>query len=98
MPTTGEFGPANGNGDFEQHQKIATLFSAHYTRSTETPQSQPATDSIENTQIRLSDGTLIFSDTAFKTGKITEVRYQMMALHTAAKFKGLALGFESYKH
>jgi hypothetical protein len=96
MPTTGEFGPANGNGDFEEHGKIATLFSAHYTRSTETPQSQPATDSIENTQIRLSDGTLIFSDTAFKTGKITEVRYQMMALDAAAKYKGFALEFEYY--
>jgi hypothetical protein len=96
MPTTGEFGPANGNGDFESHQQLATLFSAHYTRSTETPQSQPATDSIENTQIRLSDGTLIFSDTAFKTGKITEVRYQMMALDAAAKWKGFALEFEYY--
>ena len=95
-PTTHEFGPANGNGDFEDHQKVATLFSAHYTRSTETPQSQPATDSIENTQIRLSDGTLIFSDTAFPGGKITEVRYQMMALDAAVKYKGFALEYEYY--
>ena len=42
-PTTGEFGPANGFGDFEGHQKVATLFSAYFTRSTETPQSQPNT-------------------------------------------------------
>jgi len=96
MPTTGEFGPGNGNGDFEQHQKLATLFSAHYTRSTETPQSQPATDSIENTQIRLSDGTLVFNDTAFATGRITQVRYQMMALDAAAKYKGFALELEYY--
>jgi hypothetical protein len=96
MPTTGEFGPANGNGDFESHQKIATLFSAHYTRSSETPQSQPATDSIENTQIRLSDGTLIFSTTAFPNGRILEVRYQMMALDAAVKYKGYALEFEYY--
>jgi hypothetical protein len=96
MPTTGEFGPANGNGDFEEHQRFATLFSAHYTRSTETPQSQPSTESIENTQIRLSDGTLIFSDTAFGTGKITEVRYQMTALDAAFKYKGYALEGEYY--
>jgi hypothetical protein len=96
MPTTGEFGPANGNGDFEDHKKLATLFSVHYTRSSETPQSQPATDSIENTQIRLSDGTLIFNDTAFKTGKITEVRYQMTAADAAFKYKGFALEFEYY--
>ena len=96
MPTTKEFGPANGFGDFEDHQKFATLFSAHYTHSTETPQSQPGTESIENTQIRLSDGTLIFNATAFGTGRITEVRYQMMALAAAFKYKGYALEGEYY--
>ena len=29
MPTTGEFGPGAGFGDFENHQKVATLLSAH---------------------------------------------------------------------
>ena len=97
MPTTGEFGPGNGFGDFEQHQKVATLFSAHYTRSTETPQSQPNTESIENTQLRLSDGTLLFAVDAFNTpGRITEARYQMMALDAAVKYKGFALEFEYY--
>jgi hypothetical protein len=96
MPSTGEFGPANGFGDFEEHQKLATLFSAHYSRSTETPQSQPATDSIENTQLRLSDGTLLFSSSAFKTGRILEARYQMAALDAAVKYRGYSLEFEYY--
>jgi len=97
MPTTGEFGPANGFGDFESHQKVATLLSAHYTRSTETPQSQPNTESIENTQLRLSDGTLLFAVDAFNTpGRITEARYQMMALDAAVKYKGFALELEYY--
>jgi hypothetical protein len=97
MPTTGEFGPGNAFGDFEEHQELATLFSAHFTRSTEDPQSQPATDSIENTQIRLSDGTLLFSSTAFNPpGRILEARYQMMALDAAVKYKGYALEFEYY--
>jgi hypothetical protein len=95
-PTTGEFGPGNGFGDFEEHQELATLFSAHYTSSTEDAQSQPGTDSIENTQIRLSDGTLLFSATAFGTGRITQARYQMAALNAAAKYKGLALELEYY--
>ncbi|KQY26566.1 hypothetical protein ASD38_19810 [Caulobacter sp. Root487D2Y] len=96
-PTTGEFGPANGFGDFEKHEKVATLFSAHYTRSTETPQSQPATDSIENTQLRLSDGTLLFANDAFNTpGRILEARYQMMALNAGVKHKGYALELEYY--
>lgn len=96
MPSTGEFGPANGFGDFENHQKVATLFSAHYTRSTENAQSQPGTDSIENTQIRLSDGTLLFNATAFGTGRITEARYQMTAFDAAFKYKGFALEAEYY--
>lgn len=97
MPTTGEFGPGAGFGDYEHHQELATLFSAHYTRSTETPQSQPGTDSIENTQLRLSDGTLLFGINAFNTpGRITEARYQMMALNAAMKYQGYSLEFEYY--
>ena len=96
-PTTGEFGPGNGYGDFEEHQKVATLLGAHYTRSTEDAQSQPGTDSIENTQLRLSDGTLLFSDTAFNPpGKITQALYQMMSLDAAVKYKGFALEAEFY--
>ena len=94
MPSTGEFGPGNGNGDFEEHQKVATLFSAHYTRSTETPQSQPNTESIENTQLRLSDGTLLFAVDAFNTpGRITEALYQLVALDGAVKYHGYSLEF-----
>jgi hypothetical protein len=97
MPSTGEFGPGNAFGDFEEHKELATLFSAHYTRSTEDAQSQPGTDSIENTQLRLSDGTLLFSKTAFNPpGQITEARYQMMALDAAFKYKGYALEGEYY--
>jgi hypothetical protein len=97
MPTTGEFGFGSGFGDFEDHQELATLFSAHYTRSTEDPQSQPNSESIENTQLRLSDGTLLFAIDAFGTpGRITEARYQMVALNAAAKYKGFALELEYY--
>jgi hypothetical protein len=97
MPSTGEFGPGNGYGDFEDHQKVATLFGVHYTRSTETPQSQPNTDSIENTQIRLSDGTLLFAVDAFGTpGRITQALYQMTALDAAVKYHGYSLEVEYY--
>lgn len=97
MPTTGEFGPAAGFGDFEHHDEVATLLSAHYTRSTEDPQSQPNTEGIENTQLRLSDGTLLFAFDAFNTpGRITEARYQMMALNAGVKYKGYSLELEYY--
>ena len=41
-------------------------------------------------------GTLLFNATAFGTGRITQARYQMMALDAAAKYKGYALEFEYY--
>jgi hypothetical protein len=97
MPTTGEFGPGAGFGDFEQHQKPATLFGVHYSSSTETPQSQPGTETIENTQLRLSDGTLLFKDQAFHTpGRITAARYQMVDLNAAVKYSGYSLELEYY--
>ena len=47
MPTTGEFGPGNGTATLKTTSEGQRPCSAHYTRSTETPQSQPNTDSIE---------------------------------------------------
>ena len=39
MPTTGEFGPGRGFGDYEEHEKLATLLGVHYTYSKEDAQS-----------------------------------------------------------
>jgi hypothetical protein len=82
-PTTGEFGP--GFGDFEQHQKLATRLAAHYTRSDEDKQEQPNSDAFENTQIRLEDGSVIFTPNLFGPGiSVTDVRYQMLPLMGAS--------------
>jgi hypothetical protein len=97
MPTTGEFGPAAGMGDFENHQKLATLFGAHYTRSREDAQGQPEVDDFENSQIRLSDGTLLFSPDPFNTGGVIEkATYQMVALNAGMKYRGFHLEGEYY--
>ena len=97
MPTTREFGPLRGFGDYEVHDKLATLLGVHYTASTEDRQSQPGTNSIENTQLRLSDGTLLFSQNAFNTpGQINQARYQMFDFEAAAKYRGYALESEFY--
>jgi hypothetical protein len=94
-PTTGEFG--KGFGDFEDHQQVATRLGLHYTRSTEDKQSQPGTDDIDNTQIRLSDGTIIFTPFIFGPGvAVDEVRYQMSSLDGGIKYKGYALEGEYY--
>lgn len=97
MPTTGEFGPGMGFGDYEEHQKLATLLGVHYTRSTESAQSQPQADGFENTQFFLSDGTLIFSPNPFRTGgSIRELTYQMVDLEAGLKWKGWSLEGEYY--
>lgn len=60
MPTTGEYGPLRGFDDFNEHTDLATLFGLAYTYSEEDRQGQPGTEDINNSQIRLSDGTRIF--------------------------------------
>jgi hypothetical protein len=68
MPTTGEFGPGAGFGDYEYHEDFATLLGVHFTYSREDAQEQPGVNAFENSQIRLSDGTLFFAPNAFNTG------------------------------
>jgi hypothetical protein len=94
-PTTGEFG--KGFGDFENHQELATRVGLHYTSSTEDKQSQPNSDAFENTQIRLSDGTVIFTPFIFGANvEVDDVRYQMSSLDGGLKYKGWALEGEYY--
>jgi hypothetical protein len=96
-PTTGEFGKTGGFGDFEQHERLATRIGAHYTRSDENRQSQPNTESVENSQIRLSDGSVIFTPGLFGEGVVvTDVTYHMTSLDAGAKYRGLSLEAEYY--
>jgi hypothetical protein len=97
MPTTGEYGPGESFGDFEQHSEVATLFGVNYTRSREDAQGQPGTEDFANTQLRLSDGTLIFQDDPFGTGtQIRKATYQMAAMNAGAKYDGYSLDLEIY--
>lgn len=98
MPTTGEFGFSNGFGDFDWHEDVATLFGVSFTRSPENAQSQPNDDEgFDNSQIRLSDGTNIFSPNAFGNGtQIDKATYQMAAAHAGVKYRGWSLEGEYY--
>jgi hypothetical protein len=93
FPTTGEYGMFSSSfGDFDNHQDIATRLGFHYTRSDEDRQGQPNTDAFENVQIRLSDGSVIFTPTLFSTGTIIDkARYQMTCFDVGIKHKGFAL-------
>lgn len=97
MPTTGEYGPGQGFGDYEFHDEFATQLGLHFTYSREDAQGQPGTEGFENAQIRLSDGTLIFSADPFQTGgDIRKATYQMMALNGGFKYQGWSLEAEYY--
>jgi hypothetical protein len=91
----GDFG--QGFGDFENHESLVTRLAAHYTHSTEDKQSQPNTDAFENTQIRLADGSVVFTPNLFGQGIAVEtVRYQMSDVDAGIKYRGMALEGEFY--
>jgi hypothetical protein len=97
MPTTGEYGPGEGFGDFEQHDEFATLVGVNFTHSREDAQSQPGVNDFWNSQIRLSDGTLIFQADPFGTGtQIQKATYQMAAVNAGFKYRGFSLDGEYY--
>lgn len=94
---TNDFGKLMSYGDYEKHQKIATVLGGSYTRSTENRQSQPDADAPENSQVRISDGTGIFALNAFAPDtQVINAKYQMLSLHTGAKYNGFSLDFEYF--
>jgi hypothetical protein len=97
LPTTGEFGLWGTFGDFDHHEKLATRLAAHYTHSREDKQSQPGTDGIENSQIRLTDGSVIFTPDLFGEGiTVEKVDYDMVSVDGGLKYRGLSLEAEYY--
>ncbi|HXD21711.1 MAG TPA: DUF3011 domain-containing protein [Gemmatimonadaceae bacterium] len=97
LPTTGEFGLWGTFGDFDYHEKLATRLAIHYTSSTEDKQSQPGTDGIENSQIRLTDGSQIFTPDLFGPGiTVNRVKYRMSSVDGGLKYKGLSFEAEYY--
>jgi hypothetical protein len=98
MPTTGEFGLYGTFGDYDDHQMVATRFGAHFTHSVETRQEQPGTNAIENSQIRLTDGNIIFTPELFGPGiTVDTVDYRMMSLDAGVKYHGLSLEGEYFR-
>lgn len=98
LPTTGEFGLYGTFGDYDDHQKVATRLAGHYTHSVEDKQTQPGTETIENSQIRLTDGNSIFTRNLFGPGiNVDKVNYRMMTIDGGIKYKGMAVEGEYYR-
>jgi hypothetical protein len=97
LPTTGEFGLYGTFGDYDYHEKVATRIGVHYSHSLEEKQSQPGTEGIENSQIRLTDGSVIFTPGLFGPGiSVNELDYRMMSIDAGVKFKGVSVEGEAY--
>lgn len=97
MPTTKEFGYFGGYGDYEEHQKVATRVGAHFTHSREDKESQPGEDGIENTQVRLTDGSIVFTPDLFAPGvAVRRVTYEMASADFGVKYKGFSLEGEYF--
>jgi hypothetical protein len=97
LPSTGEFGLYGTFGDFDYHEKLATRVAGHYTHSREDKQSQPGSNAIENSQIRLTDGNVIFTQDLFGPGiTVEKVTYDMASIDAGLKYKGFSLEAEYY--
>jgi hypothetical protein len=99
MPTTGEFGRVPGSfGDFEWHKKVATRLAVHFTHSDEDRQAQPKTDGFDNVQLRVSDGSVIFSPGLFATDtQIDRATYKLLAIDGGIKYRGFSFDAEFYR-
>jgi hypothetical protein len=97
LPSTGEFGLYGTFGDYDWHEKLATRIGVHWTHSREDQQNQPGTNAIENSQIRLTDGSIIFTPDLFGPGiDVDRVTYEMESLDAGVKWHGLSLEAEYY--
>jgi len=95
-PTTGEFGPRGGLGDFEHHEKVATQFgiSAGHSRESRYADNTAPPNA---TQIKLSDGVNPFDADALAEGVTVEkLDYDEMAVDAGFKYRGFSFQSEYY--
>jgi hypothetical protein len=97
QPTTGEFGPRNGFGDLEHHDKLATQFGVSGATSHESRYAA-LVDPPNATQIRLSDGVFPFEADALANGvTVNRLEYQVVSVDAGAKYRGFSFQGE-YSH
>jgi hypothetical protein len=97
MPTTGEFGPRGGIGDFEGHTSAATRFGFSFCHSREDRFNNIGEPSPDNTQVRMTDGVLFFQTGALANGvTVDKADYNMASVDLGVKYKGLGVQLELY--
>jgi hypothetical protein len=97
MPTTHEFGPRGGYGDYEWHEKVATRFGFGYVTSPEQSFSD-STGRPGNTTIKLTDGLNIFETGSLAPGvTISELDYRILSMDAGVKYRGIFVQAEYYR-
>jgi len=97
MPTTHEFGPRGGYGDWEYHDNLATRFGFSTVYSPEQRYQPIGTDS-KNTTLALADGLNVFNVNALAPGvTITNADYRVLSLDAGFKYKGFFFQTEFYR-
>lgn len=90
----GDFG--RGYSDLQDHRDPATRLGASYTYALGSG-SQSASDAVENSPVRLSDGTIITTLGALAPGvTLTSYDISLAALDAAWKYRGIGLSTEIY--
>ncbi len=96
MPTTKEFGPRGGYGDWEFHEDLATRFGLSTTLSPE-ERYTPIGTNPGNTALKLADSLNLFAEGSLAPGvTITNADYQILAVDAGLKYRGIFLQTEFY--
>jgi len=97
MPTTHEFGPKGGFGDWERHDKVATRIGVSAVYSPEERFTDTLTGDTGNTTLRLADSLNVFSRGSLAPGVTVQgVDYRLLSFDAGVKFKGFFLQTEIY--
>ncbi|RPI57323.1 MAG: DUF3011 domain-containing protein [Acidobacteria bacterium] len=97
MPTTHEFGPRGGYGDWEWHDKLATRFGVSTTVSPEERFTNAVSGDAGNTTLRLADSLNVFEPGTLAPGvTVDQVDYRILSFDAGLKYRGVFLQTEIY--
>jgi hypothetical protein len=98
MPTTREFGPRGGYGDWEWHEDVATRFGISAFQSPEQSFRSTTGGNPDNTTLRLADSVNLFETGALAPGvTIDTADYRVLALDAGVKYRGVFVQAEYYQ-
>ncbi len=96
-PSTGEFGPKGGFGDFEMHDRLATRFGASGTQSRVDRLSQVDNPYPDQTTVRLSDSLAFFQTGSLAPdATVQKANFALLAVDAGMKYRGFFLFAEAY--